>query len=90
MDEKEQEITISTIQRNGRKMKTTVYGLHDKFDLKKIISHLKNSLNCSGALKKDKEFGEVMIFTGNKKNEIYEFLIKEEIATNNEIIMKGI
>jgi len=87
---KEHEITISTTQRNGRKMKTTVYGIHEKFDLKKIVSHLRTILKCSGAIKFDKEFGEIMIFTGDNKKAIYKFLIDEEIAKPDEISVKGI
>lgn len=87
---KEHEITISVTQRNGRKMKTIVYGLHDKFDLKKIISHLRTTLKCSGAIKVDDKYGEIMIFTGDNKKAIYDFFIKEKIAKPDEINVKGI
>ncbi len=83
-------VTISVEQRNGKKMKTFVYGIDIKFDLKKILSHLKNTLNCSGTIKKDEKYGEIMIFTGNNKKAIYDFLVKEEISSIDNIVLKGL
>ena len=59
-------------------------------DLKKILSYMKKHFNCTGTITVDKEFGEVISLTGDQKEHVYNFLIKEEIYKKENIIIKGI
>ena len=83
-------VTISVNKRNGRKCITSVIGMAEDLDLKKILSYIKKKLNCNGSIVIDEKHGEVMLFTGDQKEHIYDFLIQQEICKKNEIIIKGI
>jgi translation initiation factor 1 len=83
-------VTISVQKRNGRQCITNVSGMADDLDLKKILSYLKKTYNCNGSIIKDAQFGEVITLTGDQKENVYNFLINEEINKKDEIIVKGI
>lgn len=83
-------VTISVEKRNGKKCITNVIGMADDLDLPRILSYLKKTYSCNGSLIKDEEHGEVMSFTGDQKENIYNFLIKEQIYKKEDIIIKGI
>ena len=83
-------ITIFVSQRNGKKCKTHIYGWCEEYDLPKICSYLKKTYNCNGAVINNEEYGETIELSGNKKEEIYKFLLSEEICTRNKIILRGI
>jgi len=83
-------VTISVEKRNGKKCITNVIGMADDLDLPKILSYLKKTNNCNGSIIKDDKYGEVMSFSGDIKENIYNFLIKEEIYKKEDIIVKGI
>jgi len=83
-------ITISVEKRNGKKCITSVIGMPEDLDLKRILSYIKKTFSCNGSIIIDKEYGEVMLFTGDQKEHVYDFLIKQEICTKDEIIIKGI
>ena len=61
----------------------------EDLDLKKILSYLKKKHNCNGSIIKDEKHGEVMLFSGDQKENIYNFLIKEDIYKAEDIIVKG-
>ena len=83
-------VTISVDRRNGKKCKTNVIGMADDLDLHKILSYLKKTLNCNGSIRKDEIHGEIMSFTGDQKENIFNFIIKEEIYEKEDIIIKGV
>jgi translation initiation factor 1 len=83
-------VTISVERRNGKKCITSVIGMAEDLDLKKILSYLKKKHNCNGSIIKDEKHGEIMCFSGDQKENIYNFLIKEEIYKNEDIIIKGV
>lgn len=85
-----QKVTISVEKRNGRKCITNIIGMADDLDLQKILSYLKKTYNCSGSIIGDDKFGEVISLTGDQKENVYNFLIKEEIYKKEDIIIKGI
>lgn len=82
-------VTISIEKRNGKKCITNVIGMAEDLDLKKILSYLKKKHNCNGSIIKDEKHGEVMLFSGDQKENIYNFLIKEDIYKAEDIIVKG-
>ena len=83
-------VTITVGKRNGKKCITNVIGMAEDLDLPKILSYLKKTYNCNGSIIKDEKYGEVMSFSGDQKENIYNFLIKEEIYKKEDIIIKGI
>lgn len=86
----EDKVTISVGKRNGKKCITSVIGMADDLDLKKISSYLKKTHNCNGSIIKHPIHGEVMTFTGDQKENIYNFLINQEIYRKEDIIIKGV
>jgi translation initiation factor 1 len=83
-------ITIFVSQRNGKKCDTHVYGWCEEYDLQKICSYLKKKFDCGGSVVNNKEYGETIKLNGDKKDEVYNFLLDEEICTKNKIILRGI
>lgn len=83
-------VTIFVKKRNNRQSDTAISGLAKDLDLKKILSYMKKHFNCTGTITDDKEFGEVISLTGDQKENVYNFLIKEEIYKKENIIIKGI
>ena len=86
----EEKVTISVGKRNGKKCITNVIGMADDLDLKKILSYLKKKHNCNGSIIKHEKYGEVMTFSGDQKENVYNFLINEEICKREDIIVKGV
>lgn len=83
-------VIIMVERRNGKKCITNVMGMADDLDLKKILSYLKKKHNCSGSILKDETHGEIMSLTGDQKENVYHFLITEEICNKEDIIIKGV
>ena len=83
-------VTISCQQRNGKKSITTVYGLADDLDLKKILKYFKKQFQCNGTINNDEKFGEIIQVSGDQKQNILNFLVNEQIYKRENIIIKGI
>lgn len=83
-------VTIAVEKRNGKKCITNVIGMADDLDLKRILSYLKKMHNCNGSILKDEIYGEIMSFSGDQKENIYNFLVNEEIYSKEDIIIKGV
>lgn len=67
-------IHIRCQQRNGRKTITTVQGLPQEYDLKRILKVLKKDFGCNGHINKDEELGEVLQLQGDQRQKVTEFL----------------
>lgn len=67
-------IHIRIQQRNGRKTLTTVQGLPNEYDMKKILKVLKKDFACNGNIVKDEEMGEVIQMQGDQRVKVSEFL----------------
>jgi translation initiation factor SUI1 len=83
-------ITIFFKKRNNKQGDTAVYGMANDLDLKKILSYLKKKHSCGGSITIDKKFGEVMTLTGEQSENVYNFLVNQEICRKDQIIIKGI
>jgi len=83
-------VTICVKKRNNRQSNTTISGLAKDLDLNKIISYMRKHFNCSGSITNDPEFGEVICLTGDQKENVFNFLVNEEIYKRDKIIIKGI
>lgn len=83
-------LTIQVIQRNGKKTTTSIVGLAEDLDSEKIMSYLKKKLKCNGFISNDPVHGEIISLTGNHKEQVYQFLVSEQIYKTDEIVIKGI
>ena len=66
-------------QRNGRKTLTTVQGLSDEYDLKKIIKVAKKEFACNGTVVDHSEYGEVLQLQGDQRENISETLLDNTV-----------
>lgn len=70
-------IHIRIQQRNGRKTLTTVQGLPEEYDLKRILKVLKKDFACNGNIVKAEELGEVIQLQGDQRVKVMEFLTSQ-------------
>ena len=70
-------IHIRIQQRNGRKTLTTVTGVPEEYDLKKILKVLKKDFACNGNIVKDPEAGSVIQLQGDQRLKVMQFLVKQ-------------
>ena len=63
----EEKVHVRVQQRNGRKCITTVAGLADDLDIKRICKAFKKNFSCNGAVQKDLEVGEVIQLSGDQR-----------------------
>ena len=83
------QIHIQFQQRSARKCLTTIQGLPDDLDFKKLVRHFKKLWSCNGAVIKDENWGQVLQLQGDNRKAVAKFLIEEGIATKEEIKIHG-
>lgn len=84
-----QQIHLRIQQRNGRKCITTVQGLSESLDLKGILKTFKKSFSCNGSISTDQEYGKVIQMSGDQRENVQQWLIKEGIVSPKEIVLHG-
>ncbi|XP_062865292.1 eukaryotic translation initiation factor 1 isoform X1 [Trichomycterus rosablanca] len=67
-------IHIRIQQRNGRKTLTTVQGIADDYDKKKLVKAFKKKFACNGTVVEHPEYGEVIQLQGDQRKNICQFL----------------
>jgi translation initiation factor 1 len=83
----QKKIHIRIQQRNSNKCFTIIEGLPSDIDLKKLSKHLAKTNQCSCSILNDDTFGNVLQLTGNKKDSVKEFLLKEKICILENLII---
>lgn len=78
-------IHIRIQQRNGKKNLTTLQGLSNDIELKKIVKAFKKEFACNGCIVQHKEYGEIIQLQGDQRENVKNFLIKGNLG-NEEII----
>ncbi|KAF7920278.1 uncharacterized protein EAE98_008971 [Botrytis deweyae] len=53
---------------------TTIEGLPEKFEKKKIVKHFKKALACAGKIVEDETWGEVIQLQGDYRDVVFKFL----------------
>jgi translation initiation factor 1 len=80
-------------QRNGRKCITTIQGLDDDLDLKRICKAMKKAFNCNGNLAQDEEMGEIVQLQGDQRVNVKDWLMEQEIIgkaeADDRIVLHG-
>ncbi|OCT74259.1 hypothetical protein XELAEV_18033217mg [Xenopus laevis] len=69
-------IHIRIQQRNGRKTLTTVQGIADDYDKKKLVKAFKKKFACNGTVIEHPEYGEVIQLQGDQRKNICQFLME--------------
>ncbi|XP_062518699.1 eukaryotic translation initiation factor 1-like [Corticium candelabrum] len=82
-------IHIRIQQRNGRKTLTTVQGISDDYDKKKLVRYAKREFACNGTVVEHPEYGEVLQFQGDQRNNIATFLTRIGLCTEEQLKMHG-
>ncbi|KAL4457363.1 hypothetical protein ABPG75_012228 [Micractinium tetrahymenae] len=76
-------------QRNGRKSLTTVQGLPEAFDYKKILKALKKEYCCNGTVIEDEELGKVLQLQGDQRKNVNAFLLDNQLCKKDQIKVHG-
>ncbi|KAI3383244.1 hypothetical protein SNEBB_000245 [Seison nebaliae] len=82
-------VHIRIQQRNGRKSLTTVQGLSDKYDKKKLTREFKRLFACNGTVVEHAEYGEVIQMQGDQRNRVKNFLVDNSFADESKIKVHG-
>ena len=85
----EEKVHVRVQQRNGRKCITTVAGLADDLDIKRICKAFKKNFSCNGAVQKDEDAGEVIQLSGDQRTNVKAFLVDQEICHGENIVLHG-
>jgi translation initiation factor 1 len=85
----EDKVHVRVQQRSGRKCITTVAGLAEDLDIKRICKAFKKNFSCNGAVQKDEEAGEVIQLSGDQRTNVKEFLVDQEICHAENIVLHG-
>ncbi|KAL6054896.1 hypothetical protein STEG23_020120 [Scotinomys teguina] len=82
-------IHIRIQQRNGRKTLTTVQGIADDYDKKKLVKAFKKKFVCNGTVIEHPEYGEVIQLQGDQRKNICQFLIEIGLAKDDQLKVRG-
>lgn len=86
------EIHIRVYQRKSRKYVTTIEGLPLDLDLKHILKYMKKNFSCNGVVKTTTKNGvekRIIQISGDQRDNIEKFFIKQKIAEKGQIKIHG-
>lgn len=72
------------VQQMGKKWITTIEGLDDDLDLKRISRAMKKTLHCSVNITTNQDEGEVIQLQGDQREFIKDWLVANEVLTKQE------
>ena len=82
-------IEIITKKRNAKKIITQLKGLNSDYNKKALLSEFKKLFSCNGSLVEDKDNEIFIQLNGNHKLLLNNFLIENNIATKDQIKLRG-
>ena len=88
-DEVIEYVHIRIQQRNTRQKITTVEGIPDKYDLKRILKVCKREFACNGSIVKDLTYGEVIQLQGDQRENMSKFLSIIQLVPDSHIKVHG-
>jgi translation initiation factor 1 len=80
----EKKIHLRTQQRNGKKCITTVQGLDNDLDIKRIAKAMRKQFNCNGTIEEHEQYGEIIQLQGDQRDNVIQWLVEQEILTKQE------
>eukprot|EP00486_Rosalina_sp_Unknown_P009720 CAMPEP_0201591946 /NCGR_PEP_ID=MMETSP0190_2-20130828/189972_1 /ASSEMBLY_ACC=CAM_ASM_000263 /TAXON_ID=37353 /ORGANISM="Rosalina sp." /LENGTH=333 /DNA_ID=CAMNT_0048050491 /DNA_START=1978 /DNA_END=2979 /DNA_ORIENTATION=- len=90
LNENKQAVHIAYQQRNGRKGMTTIVGLPQEINFKKLVKKMKKQLHSNATLKQDEESGTVIQIQGDKRKDIAAYILKLNIGVEkDQITIRG-
>lgn len=78
-------IHIRIQQRNGRKTLTTVQGIADDYDKKKLVKAFKKKFACNGTVIEHPEYGEVIQLQGDQRKTFASFSWRLALSRRNSL-----
>ena len=84
-----EEVHIWLRQRTTRKYITDVQGLAKDLNLKKIMKYWRHEFHCSVTKKLNKNKQKIIRLQGDKREQVYEFLLNEKIIEKEHIKIHG-
>ncbi|XP_041467405.1 eukaryotic translation initiation factor 1-like [Lytechinus variegatus] len=85
----DKKVHIRIQQRNGRKTLTTIQGIDDAYDLKRILKVCKKEFACNGTVVDHPEYGQVIQLQGDQRTHINDFLTKVGICKKTQVQVHG-
>eukprot|EP00210_Caulerpa_lentillifera_P003715 g3548.t1 len=82
-------VHIRVQQRNGRKSLTTVQGLDEKYDKRKILKGFKKEFCCNGTVVVDEQLGQILQLQGDQRKSVSQFLVDKNLAKKQDIKVHG-
>jgi translation initiation factor SUI1 len=64
---------------------TTIQGLDEDLDLRRIMKHMKKVFNTNGSITEDDEMGEIIQLQGDQRQNVKEWLLAQEVVTQQEL-----
>ncbi|KAK3736616.1 hypothetical protein QZH41_018290 [Actinostola sp. cb2023] len=83
------DIHVRIQQRNGRKTLTTIQGISDDYDLKKILKTFKKRFACNGTVVDHTEYGEVIQLQGDQRKNASQFLMSIQLVKAEQLKVHG-
>ena len=83
-------VHIRIQQRNSRQKITTVEGLPDKYDLKRILKVCKREFACNGSIVNDRTYGEVLQLQGDQRDNMSKFLSVVQLVPDSHVKIHGV
>lgn len=77
-------VHIRVQQRNGKKCITSIEGLDDDLDQKRICKHMRKLFNCNGNVVNDEDRGEVIQLQGDQRDNARAFLLEQTVIEPHE------
>jgi len=77
-------VHIRVQQRNGKKCITSIEGLDDDLDQKRICKHMRKLFNCNGNVVNDEDRGEVIQLQGDQRENARAFLLEQTVIEAHE------
>jgi len=72
------------VQQQGKRWITTIDGLDDDLDIKRIARAMKKTLHCSINVTTNKDGDEVIQLQGDHRDSAREWLVANEVLTESE------
>ena len=76
-------------QRNKRQNITTVEGIPDKYDLKRILKVCKREFACNGNIVNDPTYGEIIQLQGDQRDNMFKFISVVGLVSETHIKIHG-
>jgi translation initiation factor 1 len=73
------------LQQQGRRNVTIIQDLDNDLDFHRICKDMRKKFNCNGNVVNDEKMGEIIQLQGDQRDNVKDWLIKNEIVTSREL-----